>query len=131
MQPGSPTPPQVLIVDDDDAIRALLTELIEDTGLVALSAAHGQEALDTLRQQALPPCLILLDLMMPVMNGWEFRQAQLADPGLAPIPVIVLSARPERHAGPEALAAAAYLQKPVDLVHLQQLVAQHCAAGGT
>ncbi|NTU84354.1 MAG: response regulator [Chloroflexales bacterium] len=123
----SATPSRVLIVDDDAALRALLTELIEDSGFVAFDAIDGQEALQVLRQQGERPCLILLDLMMPVMNGWEFRQAQLADPGLAPIPVVVISARSDLTASAQTLAAQAYLSKPVDIVQLQQLVLQHCA----
>lgn len=123
----SAVPFHVLIVDDDAAIRAMLTELIEDCGCTALGAANGQEALDVLRQYAKPPSLILLDLMMPVMDGWEFRQAQLSDPELSSIPVIVLSARADMNSGSQALAAQAYLQKPVDIIYLQQLVVQHCA----
>ncbi len=117
---------QVLIIDDDAAIRAFLGELIEDSGYTVLSAANGQEGLTTLRQQVEPPCLILLDLMMPVMNGWEFRQAQLADPVLSPIPVVVLSARAEGHTNEQSLAAHIYLRKPVDITRLQEVIAQHC-----
>ncbi|NTU84206.1 MAG: response regulator [Chloroflexales bacterium] len=127
MTPVSATTPRVLLIDDDAGLRALLTELIEDSGFVALDAVHGQEALAMLRQQPVSPCLILLDLMMPVMNGWEFRQAQRADPGLATIPVIVLSARTDVQTSAQPLAAQAYLKKPVDIVHRQELVAQHCA----
>jgi CheY-like chemotaxis protein len=126
MQPMSARTPGVLIVDDDFALRTLLTELVEDSGFTALHAMNGREALEVLRQQPVPPCLILLDLMMPVMNGWEFRQAQLADPGLAPIPVVVLSARADLHSSAQPLAAQAYLRKPIDIAYLEQLVAQHC-----
>lgn len=127
MQPVAASTPQVLIVDDDDALRAMLSELIEDSGCTALHAVHGKHALEILRQQSPLPRLIMLDLMMPVMDGWEFRQAQLADPHLASIPVIVLSALADVTMGTAELVAQAYLQKPLDIVHLQQLVTRYCA----
>lgn len=126
MQPAASRSRRVLIVDDDAALRALLVELIEDNGLDAVDAIDGREALEVLHQQPTLPCLILLDLMMPVMNGWEFRQAQLADPALASIPVVVLSARADLQTSAVSLVAEAYLQKPVDIPRLERLLAQHC-----
>src|SRR5205823_13422880 len=84
-------PRGVLIVDDDPALRESLSEVLEDAEYSPLVAANGQEALAFLRQ-GYKPCVILLDLMMPIMDGWQFRAAQLADPDLGPIPVVVLSA---------------------------------------
>src|SRR5262245_34872901 len=85
------TSSRVLIVDDDYDIRATLHEILSDEGYDVASSANGFEALQALRSGT-APCLILLDLMMPVMDGWQFRAQQLSDPTLASIPVVVLSA---------------------------------------
>jgi CheY-like chemotaxis protein len=85
----------ILIVEDESRIRAVLTEILEDEGYPVASARNGLEALTYLRQQADRPHLILLDLGMPVMTGWEFRAEQQRDPTLAGIPVIVMSALPD------------------------------------
>src|SRR5919206_1695644 len=81
---------EVLVVEDDFAIRETLRELLEDEGYRVAWAANGKEALARLHERA--PRVILLDLMMPVMDGWEFRVAQQRDPALASIPVVVISA---------------------------------------
>lgn len=82
---------QVLIVDDDAAMREALCDTLELQGHQTNMVANGREALEHLGRFA-PPCLILLDLMMPLMNGWEFREAQLKDPQISGIPVVVISA---------------------------------------
>jgi CheY-like chemotaxis protein len=81
---------RVLVVDDDDDIRAILVELLVGEGYWAVAAADGEQALRIASR--FPPDVILLDLMMPVMSGWQFRAAQRKDPALADIPVIVVSA---------------------------------------
>jgi CheY-like chemotaxis protein len=83
-------PRRVLVVDDDRDNRELLVELLAGEGYVVSSASDGRRALEEAR--AMRPDVILLDLMMPVMNGWEFRDAQLRDPHLARVPVVVVSA---------------------------------------
>jgi len=118
----SDCPRGVLIVDDDLAVRESLAEVLEDNEYCPVSVANGQEALDYLRQ-GYKPCVILLDLMMPIMDGWEFRAAQLADPHLGPIPVIVLSAVNEIG----RVAAGAVLRKPVQLETLLAAVQLFCA----
>jgi CheY-like chemotaxis protein len=85
-------PTIVMIVDDDPDIRETLRGILEEEGLQAIEAAHGQEALDLLRGASSLPHMILLDLGMPVMNGMVFREQQLADPRLAEIPVVIISA---------------------------------------
>src|SRR5216684_2351169 len=88
------TPPSqcpVLIVEDDDDLRDMMAQLLTIEGFRAVAVANGREALEHL-QSAEKPDVILLDLMMPVMDGWEFRRRQKADPDLAQVPVIVLSA---------------------------------------
>ena len=81
----------VLIIDDDLPVRTALKELFETEGYAVALAANGRAALNHLRK-GLRPCAILLDLMMPVMDGWDFRNEQLADPDLKDIPVVILTA---------------------------------------
>src|SRR5262245_23155992 len=81
----------VLVVDDDEEIRNALTEFLSDEGYGVVSASNGREALASLRE-GVHPSVILLDLMMPVMDGWDFRAEQLRDPGLRDIPVVVITA---------------------------------------
>ena len=116
----------ILIVDDDPAIRTMLVDLLEDEGHVVSSAANGQEALTYLQRAANRPQLILLDLMMPLMDGWQFRTLQRQDPELAPIPVIVLSAGENLKRAAATLAADAYFAKPVDFDALLRTVALFC-----
>jgi CheY-like chemotaxis protein len=82
----------VLIVDDEVSTRDALSELLGKDGRAIVTAGDGQEAFERLAD--IPrPCLIVLDLMMPRMDGWEFIRRQSADPSIASIPTIVLSAR--------------------------------------
>jgi len=81
----------ILVVDDDSELSELMASILEDEGYQAVAVENGQVALDYLKKSP-APCVILLDLMMPSMNGWEFRDAQLSDPSLADIPVVVVSA---------------------------------------
>ena len=118
-------PHLVLVVDDDRDIRDSLIEMLEDQGYLALGAANGVEALEVMRRSAEPPCLILLDLMMPMMDGWEFRQAQLANPAWTEIPVIVISAYADVDAHARALAAE-HLRKPLAAQLLLEAVRRHC-----
>lgn len=117
----------VLLVDDDPSIREVLAELLEDEGYTVARATDGADALRLLRQQQEPPCLILLDLMMPTMNGWEFRDAQRRDPALAPIPVIAISAHADIELAAAQLDAAGCLAKPVDIERLLSTVEHFCA----
>lgn len=81
----------VLVIEDDSDVRNALAELLSTEGYVVSLTADGGEALEKLRG-GLRPSVILLDLMMPNVDGWDFRRAQLDDPSLAPIPVILLTA---------------------------------------
>jgi CheY-like chemotaxis protein len=110
----------VLIVEDDDGIRECLTEVLEDEGFETLTARNGQEALDLLRKRGTNPAVILLDLMMPVMNGWEFRQRFDGDASIAHAPVIVMSAL----APDGGLPSAAWLQKPLAIEELLSTIAR-------
>lgn len=113
----------VFIVEDDLDTREMLGRFLELEGYRVESAANGKLALERLGA-GVGPCVILLDLMMPVMDGWQFRQAQVRDAALADIPVIVVSAAGRDRF--ERIEANAYLSKPVDLDELLGCVTQFC-----
>jgi len=116
---------RILVVDDDAAICNGLVDLLEDEGFEAIRALNGREALEILHSLPVQPGLILLDLMMPTMNGWEFRQEQLKSSRLRPIPVVVLSAFPKSLKRVELRSPAAVLAKPVGVDTLLHAVQQH------
>jgi CheY-like chemotaxis protein len=113
----------VLIVEDDADLREMMAQLLTLEGFQAATATNGREALDYLRKSPTPD-LILLDLMMPVMDGWEFSKQQQADPAIAKVPVVVLTAVDQARA--KAVNATAFLNKPLDFDRLLQLVRQYC-----
>ena len=108
----------VHIVDDDEALRDVLAEALSEEGLAVSSSANGLEALKTLRA-GLRPDVILLDLMMPVMDGWGFREEQSRDPELASIPVVVLTAAHWLH---KPIDARAIVRKPFKLDELLGII---------
>jgi CheY-like chemotaxis protein len=108
---------EVLVVEDDFGTREALADLLQDRGYSVISVADGREALNYLRD-ASAPGIIILDLMMPVMDGWEFLEHQSHDPALLDIPVIVVSATPPRH----PLRAKAVLQKPIQFESLVEML---------
>jgi len=122
---------RVLVVDDDPDIREAMIEVLEENGHVATGAANGNEALIALRSSTDQPCLILLDLMMPVMDGRQFREEQMRDPALSPIPVIVISAFRDVAQTAEDMKVAAHVKKPVSLRDLVQLVERFCPRATT
>lgn len=113
----------ILIADDEPAIVEVIASTLEDEGHRVTTARDGQDALRLLRED--PPCLAILDLMMPRMNGWQLRQAMLDEPMLADIPVAVVTA----FSGDVGdLHAAAVLRKPFDLSAIVKLAEHHCGA---
>ena len=108
---------------DTDAREAFSTVLI-DEGYAVVTACNGREALAVLAR-APRPCLVLLDLMMPVMNGWQFRVAQQNDPNLSQIPVVVVTAAGVREDIP-AINADGWLSKPVDFDRLLATIGPLC-----
>ncbi|WP_338261123.1 response regulator [Corallococcus caeni] len=112
----------VLVVDDDPDILEALSEILEAEGFEIRRARNGKEALERLEPD--PPHLILLDLMMPVMDGWEFAQRMRQKPAFAGIPIIVLSA--DRNVGSKAkdIGAMGHLAKPFELNDLLSMVRQ-------
>ena len=113
----------VLIVEDDLDTREMLGRFLELEGYTVETAENGKRALERLGS-GVGACVILLDLMMPVMDGWQFRQEQIRDATLADIPVIVVSAAGRERL--EKIHANAYLSKPVDLDELLGCVTQFC-----
>jgi CheY-like chemotaxis protein len=113
----------VLIVEDDSDLREMMAQLLTLEGFQSATVANGKEALRYLSSSDTPD-VILLDLMMPVMDGWEFRRVQQADPRLSSVPTIVLSALEQNRAAD--LRPAAFLKKPLDFDRLLQLVREYC-----
>jgi CheY-like chemotaxis protein len=113
--------PSVLVVDDDDDIRETLRACLEEEGFLVRTARNGLEALAQLDEEP-PPGLILLDLMMPEMNGWEVLEQLRSDRARAAIPVAVMSGS---HRG-EVHSANYVVPKPFDLGAMVELVREHC-----
>jgi CheY-like chemotaxis protein len=125
--PSSSAPIDILLVDDDDELRRAMIDLLGSDDHAAVGVSNGVEALAWLRGAERAPRLILLDLMMPVMDGWQFRKEQLADPALASIPVAVLSSR-----GNEPLDdGVEVLKKPIRPQLLLEFVARQCGRSAT
>lgn len=111
----------VLIVEDDDGVRESVAAILRDEGYVVDEADSGWSALARLALGP-RPTLILLDLMMPEMDGIDFRERQLADPALRAIPVVIISARPDVARQAARLHADAFLQKPMSFEELLHVV---------
>jgi CheY-like chemotaxis protein len=112
---------RILVVEDDEDAREAMVALLQMKGYRAVPAGNGKEALDYL-QRAPVPDLILLDLWMPVMDGWEFRQHQKQDPRLSTVPVVVVTALSDR----TDVDADEIIIKPVDVEHLLTTVSHYC-----
>jgi CheY-like chemotaxis protein len=119
--------PRVLIVEDDASVREALATFLECEGYGVIEAGDGVEALQRLRATT-DVGLILLDLMMPVMNGWEFRDEQTKDPALASIPVVIITADTQATRKATAVGAAGCLLKPVEFPELLTYVDRFCGA---
>lgn len=112
----------ILVVEDDDDIRSALVDLLESEGYVAQSAVNGKDALERLESTE-KPCLVLLDMMMPIMNGREFLDVVMKDSNLAPIPVLIVSAVADK-ANTEG--SVGFLKKPIDIEVVLNVVSQYC-----
>jgi CheY-like chemotaxis protein len=117
---------EILVVEDDEAVQVTLQMLIEGEGYAASTANNGKEAIDKL-MGGLSPCLILLDLMMPVMSGWEFMDhmnehyASL----LSRTKVVILSAAQDGAKSAESLNCS-FLKKPINMSRLIAILGQYC-----
>ncbi len=118
-------PCRILVVEDDQAVRMAVGELLAEEGYDVVTASNGATALAILQEEPLP-VLVVLDLMMPELNGWEFHLRMQQDARLAEIPVVVLSAVSGFEQRRGKLDVAAILSKPVDLSQLLQVVARYC-----
>jgi CheY-like chemotaxis protein len=116
----------ILIVEDDDDIREAMSAFLEAEGYPVIQARNGDEALLALRSAARRFCLVLLDLFMPVKNGWEFRAEQLDDPAIADVPVVIVSADRSAREKAATLGAIDCMVKPIDFSRLLHTVASHC-----
>ncbi len=118
---------QILIVEDDAALLEALGQVLIDEGYDLLSARDGLEAVNCLKKGNRPD-VILLDLSMPVVNGWEFRMFQKRDPDLAQIPVILITAGGYTREEVAWLEPSALLPKPLDLPLLLSIIRRFCAS---
>jgi two-component system response regulator MprA len=116
--------PTILVVDDDVDIRDSMCLVLQHSGYRTVTAANGAEALRAL-SNGTSIDLILLDMMMPIMDGWGFRKAQVAATSFAQVPVVVLTGDGRAPAKAEAIGAAGYLKKPLDLDDLLAVVARY------
>jgi two-component system chemotaxis response regulator CheY len=116
----------VLVVEDDIDIREALAEVIEDRNYHAVRADNGEVALQKLRASGTVPCVILLDMMMPVMDGREFLTLQQNDEALKAIPVVLLSAHADAARAAAQLKTAGFLKKPIDLRELLRTIDRFC-----
>jgi two-component system response regulator MprA len=115
----------LLLVEDDDDVRDAIAASLRDEGYVVAEAGNGRLALEWLRRNA-DPCLVLLDLWMPVMSGVEMRAQMVQDPRLAALPLVVVTAAGDGKAQAEEMGAIGYLRKPLDLRDLLETVERFC-----
>ena len=116
----------ILIVEDDIDVRETLAEVLTEEGYDAIAFAGGRAALEHLRTAEALPALILLDLMMPNMDGWEFRAEQQRSGGFTHVPTVILSADGNVEQNMSSLHADGYLRKPIHIKTLLQLVESFC-----
>jgi len=119
----------VLVIEDDTDIRDTIGEILEDQNYRPVLAPNGAAGLEELRAVDPKPCLILLDVMMPIMDGRAFRAQQQTDPSLNEIPVVVLSAHADASAAAVEMKADGFLKKPIDLGVLLETVDRFCSHG--
>lgn len=115
---------RILVVEDSPDLRALLHLYLQGEDVESILASNGAEALEILNQSSKEarPSVILLDLMMPVMDGFEFRTEQLKNPAIAQIPVVIMTAGRELETESKRFAAFAALKKPLDIDELRLIL---------
>ena len=124
--PPAPHQHCILVIEDDHATRDSITQALSGEGFQVVGSGDGADALAKLA--SIQPCLILLDLMMPQMDGWQFMDELRIHPGYSRIPVVVVSAYGTRD-GVRSVGAADYLRKPFEFPILLNLVERYCRSG--
>lgn len=115
----------VLLAEDDQDLRDAMVDTLNDAGYSVEAVGNGLDALEWLEESALPPKLILLDLMMPVMDGWQFLDERQKKPSVAAVPVVVLSANGSFTGGGDSTG---FMRKPVGVKPLLALIASYCTS---
>jgi CheY-like chemotaxis protein len=115
--------PTVLLVEDHPDVRDMMSLALQFAGHRVVTAVNGQDALELLHKER--PCVILLDLMMPVMDGWQFKAALEQNRAVSEVPLIIISALTDVAT---RIPAAAHLPKPVDIDRMLELVDHYCRA---
>jgi CheY-like chemotaxis protein len=118
---------RILLVEDDDDVADAMVAILEGEGYAVVRASDGEQALRALRG-GLDPCLIVLDLFMPRMNGIEFRRVQRSDPSISQVPVVVVSGVTDMVDEIRAMGVARCFRKPVDFDKLLGVVNELCPA---
>jgi CheY-like chemotaxis protein len=113
----------ILVIEDDHDIRVGVRSLLEDEGFRVVTVTDGRSALELLERSPEPPCVILLDLMLPVMDGWHFADLMRQRPRLAGIPIVIMSAYEDP---PPPNGIVGFVKKPVNAEALLRLLAPHC-----
>ena len=116
---------RILVVDDDRAIRETLRAILEDEGYRVTTAANGREALERL-ERAPPPALCIVDLVMPVLDGWELCAELARRPALARVPVLLVSANSHLDGAGLALETVHLMRKPISFDRLLEYVERYC-----
>jgi two-component system response regulator MprA len=117
---------RVLIVDDHPDIRETLAIVMELRGLQPVTAASGGEALARLAEPSERPCVVLLDINMPDLDGWQVRERMRADPDLAEVPVVLLTGNYVDVERARRLGIRGYLRKPIDVHEIEDAIEQYC-----
>ena len=118
---AGPVSRTIVIVEDEETLREALRDILEEEGYFVEVAGNGVEAMTVIDRMPLPPCLVLLDLSMPRMDGNAVYAALKADPLLANIPIVISTSNPSR-----APSGVPVLKKPVDLAVLLETVRENC-----
>lgn len=116
----------ILLAEDDEDLREAMVETLSDAGYTVEAVGNGRDALEWLEDTDHPPKLILLDLMMPIMDGWQFLEKREKAPKAASVPVVVLSASERFDSTNDTVL---FMRKPVAVKPLLAIVASYCAPG--
>jgi CheY-like chemotaxis protein len=117
---------RIMVIEDHKIIRDGMRELLETEGFNVQCAANGHEAIQMLRMNPPLPSLILLDIAMPVKDGFKFREEQQLDENLAHVPVLVMTAEDNVETKAQQLNAVGFIRKPFDIDYIVKIVRQHC-----